>query len=47
LPLVDEDLLNNETMYPPDEVLNRLEFMHDVGTATALYNRIWNEIKSY
>jgi spermidine/putrescine transport system substrate-binding protein len=47
LPLVDEDLLNDETMYPPDEVLNRLEFMHDVGTATALYNRIWNEIKSY
>jgi spermidine/putrescine transport system substrate-binding protein len=47
LPLVDEDLLNNETMYPPDDVLNRLEFMHDVGTATALYNRIWNEIKSY
>lgn len=47
LPLIDEELLLNETMYPPQEILDRLEFMHDVGSATLLYNRMWNEIKAF
>lgn len=46
-PLVLDSLRNNPSLYPPAAVLDRLEFMHDVGGATPLYNRIWNEIKSH
>lgn len=46
-PFIDEELLADESMYPSDEVLERLEFMHDVGDATRIYNRIWNEVKSH
>lgn len=47
LGLIDPELLNDESLYPPDEVLERCEFLTDVGDATRLYNRIWNEIKSH
>jgi spermidine/putrescine transport system substrate-binding protein len=45
-PFIDEELLADESIYPPDSVLERLEFMKDVGDATRIYNRVWNEIKS-
>lgn len=46
-PFIDEDLLNDQSMYPPDEVMERLEYMKDVGTSTRIYNRVWNEIKAH
>lgn len=45
-PYIDEYLLADESLYPPDSVLERLEFMKDVGDATRIYNRMWNEVKS-
>jgi len=39
-PLVMDSLKSDETM------LDRMEFLRDVGEATIHYNRIWNEIKS-
>jgi spermidine/putrescine transport system substrate-binding protein len=46
LPFIDEDLLNDVSMYPNSEIMERLEYMRDVGDATRLYNRVWNEVKS-
>jgi spermidine/putrescine transport system substrate-binding protein len=46
LPFIDSELLADISMYPPDEVMERLEFMVDVGQATLLYNRMWNEVKA-
>jgi spermidine/putrescine transport system substrate-binding protein len=46
-PMVADSLRNDPSLYPPAEVRQRLEFMKDVGNATAVYTRIWNEIKSH
>lgn len=45
-PLVLDSLKSDVTLYPPQDVLDRMEFLRDVGDATTHYNRIWNEIKS-
>jgi spermidine/putrescine transport system substrate-binding protein len=45
-PFIEEELLADESLYPPDSILERLEFMKDVGDATRIYNRMWNEVKS-
>lgn len=46
LPLINPELLADKSMYPPDEIMQRLEFLEDVGEATRLYNRMWNEVKA-
>jgi spermidine/putrescine transport system substrate-binding protein len=43
---IDPDILGEPAIYPPPEVMDRLEFIRDVGEATALYDRIWTEIKT-
>jgi spermidine/putrescine-binding protein len=43
---MDAEILEDPAIYPPDEVMEKLEFIRDVGEATALYDRIWTEIKS-
>lgn len=46
-PLVLDSLKNDPSLYPPQDVLDRLEFLKDVGSdATTVYSRIWNEVKS-
>ena len=47
IPLISEEFRNNNTMYPDSTTMSRLEYMTDVGNATSVYNRVWNEIKSY
>jgi spermidine/putrescine-binding protein len=47
LPLISDEFRNNNSMYPDSETMSRLEYMTDVGDATSIYNRVWNEIKSY
>jgi len=32
--------------FPTEEEMQRLEFSHDLGDATALYDRLWTEIKA-
>jgi len=45
-PFIKKEILENPTIYPPDEVLDKLEPIRDVGQATALYDRAWTEIKA-
>ena len=43
---IDEEVLNEPAIYPPDEVLDRLEWLEDVGDATPLYERYWTEVRA-
>lgn len=36
----------NPAVFPPRDVLARLELLEDVGEATVLYDRLWTEVKS-
>jgi len=38
--------LNNPMIYPPHEVMQRLEFLHDLGKQTRIYDEIWTRVKS-
>ncbi|MBN1149375.1 MAG: spermidine/putrescine ABC transporter substrate-binding protein [Anaerolineales bacterium] len=44
--LFDEEFLNDPTVYPPDEVLDRLQYIRPVGEAESIYQRLWDEIKA-
>jgi spermidine/putrescine transport system substrate-binding protein len=43
---LDKEMLNDPTVYPPDEVLERLQYIRPVGEAESLYQRLWDEVKS-
>ncbi|MFD1705991.1 PotD/PotF family extracellular solute-binding protein [Siminovitchia sediminis] len=43
--LIDEDILNNIAIYPPEEEVERLEYIEDIGEAIQLYDRVWSEAK--
>ena len=38
--------LNNPAIYPPPEVMAKLEFLEDLGASTRLYDEIWTQIKA-
>ncbi|HMC28816.1 MAG TPA: spermidine/putrescine ABC transporter substrate-binding protein, partial [Verrucomicrobiae bacterium] len=38
--------LNNPAIYPPPEVMVKLEFLEDLGANTRLYDEIWTQIKA-
>ncbi|GIX05960.1 MAG: spermidine/putrescine ABC transporter substrate-binding protein [Candidatus Poribacteria bacterium] len=41
-----EELKNDPAVFPPDEVIERLEMLRDVGDAEVLYGEAWTAIKS-
>jgi spermidine/putrescine transport system substrate-binding protein len=43
---IDEEILNEPAIYPPPDVMERLEWIEDVGDATPMYERIWTEVKA-
>ncbi|MGD1993837.1 MAG: spermidine/putrescine ABC transporter substrate-binding protein [Anaerolineae bacterium] len=43
---IEEEILNEPAIYPPPDVMERLEWIEDVGDATPLYERIWTEVKA-
>ncbi len=43
--LIDEEILNNIAIYPPEEEIERLEYIKDIGEAIQLYDRVWSEAK--
>jgi spermidine/putrescine transport system substrate-binding protein len=43
---VHPDNLSNPTIYPPPEVMKRLEFLQDLGLQTRIYDEIWTQIKA-
>ena len=44
LPLINEADRNNPGLYPTEEVLSRLFFFADVGSAYQLYEDAWNDV---
>lgn len=45
-PFINRADLENPGIYPPTDVLKRLEFARDIGEATRIYDRIWTELKA-
>ncbi len=45
-PLIDKEALNDPGIYPPQAVLDRCEFLVDIGEATRIYDEIWTELKA-
>jgi spermidine/putrescine transport system substrate-binding protein len=43
---IDPKLLNNPAIYPPDDVMAKLEFLTDLGSNLRLYDEVWTQIKS-
>lgn len=43
--LVRPELLDSALGYPPDEVLSRLSYQGDLGSAEEIWDRIWEEVK--
>jgi spermidine/putrescine-binding protein len=43
---LDEEFLTDPAVYPPQEVLDKLQFIRPVGEAESLFQRLWDEIKS-
>ncbi len=46
LPLLDAALRDNKTIYPDQADLDRGEFHKDVGEATAIYEKYWQQLKA-
>jgi spermidine/putrescine transport system substrate-binding protein len=46
LPLVEEELLRDPSIYPESALLERLEFLRDVGPAREAYDRIWTRLRA-
>jgi spermidine/putrescine-binding protein len=44
--LLDEEFLNDPTVYPPAEVISKLQYIKPVGEAESIYQRLWDEVKS-
>jgi spermidine/putrescine transport system substrate-binding protein len=37
---------NNTAIYPPSEVMRRLEYANDLGDVNKLYDELWTQIKA-
>jgi spermidine/putrescine-binding protein len=44
--ILDEEILNDPTVYPPSETLDRLQYIRPVGEAESIFQRLWDEVKS-
>ena len=44
--LIDEEIMGNEAVYPPDEAVDKGEYLKDVGDKITIFDRIWAEIKN-
>jgi spermidine/putrescine transport system substrate-binding protein len=43
---IQPELLNNPAIYPPDDVMAKLEFLSDLGANLRLYDEVWTQIKA-
>jgi len=46
LALLPPAIRNHTAIFPPPDVVSRLELLRDIGPATVLYDRMWTEIKA-
>lgn len=44
--LLDEEFLADPAVYPPDEVLDRLQYLDPLGEFESVYQRMWDEVKA-
>jgi len=44
--LIDPEITGDPAIYPPQEVLDKLEFLVELGDATKLYNEAFSQLKS-
>ena len=44
---IRQDILENPAVYPPAELIPRMEWMGDVGKAMRIYDRAWTELKMH
>src|SRR5262249_57988231 len=45
-PFITPDDLKDPTIYPPPDVMAKLEFLEDLGSKTRLYDEVWTQIKA-
>jgi spermidine/putrescine-binding protein len=45
-PLLPEGIRRHAAVFPPPDVLERLELIQDLGDVTVTYDRLWTEVKS-
>jgi len=45
-PFIKPEDLQNPAIYPPPELMAKLEFLEDLGANTRLYDEIWTQIKA-
>ncbi len=45
-PQIQAKLLDNPAIYPPGEVMAKLEFLSDLGSNLRLYDEVWTQIKA-
>jgi spermidine/putrescine transport system substrate-binding protein len=43
---IQPELLKNPAIYPPPEVMAKLEFLNDLGSNLRLYDEVWTQIKA-
>ena len=46
VPLLPPEITGNPAIFPPPDVLRRVELIEDIGEATVLYDRLWTEVKA-
>ena len=46
LALLPPEIRTNPAIFPPPDVIERLELIRDMGEATVLYDRLWTEVKT-
>ncbi len=45
-PYIAPEILNDPAIYPPDDVIEKCEFLADTGEAMTLMDKLWTEIKA-
>jgi spermidine/putrescine transport system substrate-binding protein len=46
LPMIDEAIRKNTSVYPDEEISKKLEFIQDAGPNTALFGEVWRMVKT-
>src|SRR5690606_17491730 len=42
---LDDEILQNPAIYPPQDVMDRMEWIEDLGEMAPVVDRLWTEVK--
>ncbi|HBM80428.1 MAG TPA: spermidine/putrescine ABC transporter permease [Clostridiaceae bacterium] len=45
-PILDQDILKDTAVYPPQDAVNKGEYLKDIGQSVKLFDDIWTEVKN-